>query len=324
MPWSHRIGSRLKLRDLHIFMVVATAGTMGRAATELAVSQPVISKAIADLEYVLGVRLFDRSRRGVELTDYGRSLRDSGIAVFDDLRETVKRLEVLADPNAGEVRLGTTEPLATGFVSAALETMATRYPRMTFQLVQADLATLSTRDLRARNIEFAVARILEPFSREEFATEVLFNDPFAVVVGRNSKWARRHGVALADLVHERWVFPPIILGIIHGAFEAAGLQPPRADVLTLSVHVHNHLLATGKFVTALPRSTFGWGSDHRPFKVLPIEMPTTFAPVAIVTLRGRTLSPPAQRFTECLRELVRLKEKSLPRRDRRTKEQTRS
>jgi DNA-binding transcriptional LysR family regulator len=172
MPWSDRIGSRLKLRDLHIFMVVANAGTMGRAATELAVSQPVVSKAIADLEHALGARLFDRSRRGVELTSYGRSLLDSGVVVFDDLKQAVKRLEALTDPTAGEIRLGTTETLATGFVSVALRTMAIRHPRMRFHVVQADLDTLRTRDLRARNIEFAVARILEPYSDDEFAAEV--------------------------------------------------------------------------------------------------------------------------------------------------------
>jgi DNA-binding transcriptional LysR family regulator len=306
MPWSNRIGSRLKLRDLHIFMMVANAGTMGRAATELAVSQPVVSKTIADLEHALGVRLFDRSRRGVELTDYGRSLRDSGIAIFDGLRQGVERLEALSDPTAGEVRLGTTEPLATGFVSAALTRMALRYPKMDFHVVQADLNTLRTRDLRARNIEFGVMRILEPFSEDEFSLEVLFNDPFAVVVARDSKWARRRNVDLADLVNERWVLPPlpVILTTIHSAFEAAGLAPPKADVLTLSIHVHHNLLATGKFVTALPSSTLGWGNDYLPLKVLPIEMPTTHAPVAIVTLRGRTLSPPAQKFVECLRELA--------------------
>jgi DNA-binding transcriptional LysR family regulator len=234
MPWSDRIGSRLKLRDLHMFMVVANAGTMGRAAAELAVSQPVISKTIADLEHALGVKLFDRSRRGVELTNYGQSLRDSSIAVFDDLRQGVKRLEALTDPTAGEIRLGTTEPLAAGFVSAGLNKMAIQYPRMNFHAVQADLNTLRTRDLRTRNIEFAVGRVLEPISEDEFAVQVLFNDPFVVVVGRNSKWAKRRSLRLADLVSERWVLPPlpVILGIIDGAFEAAGLQRPRADVLT--------------------------------------------------------------------------------------------
>jgi DNA-binding transcriptional LysR family regulator len=311
MPWSDRIGSRLKLRDLHIFMAVANAGPMGRAAIELAVSQPVVSKTIADLEHALGVRLFDRSRRGVELTDYGRSLRDSGIAVFDSLRQGVERLEALSDPTAGEVRLGTTEPLATGFVSAALTRMAVRYPKMDFHVVQSDLNALRARDLRSRNIEFAVMRIWEPFRDNEFALEVLFNEPFAVVVGRDSKWARRRNVSLADLVHERWVLPPLpaIQATIHRAFEVAGLEPPKADVLTLSIHVHHNLIATGKFVTVLPDSTFGWGNDYLPLKVLPIGMPTTVRPVAIVTLRGRTLSPPAQRFVDCLRELARTREK---------------
>jgi DNA-binding transcriptional LysR family regulator len=122
--------------------------------------------------------------------------------------------------------------------------------------------------------------------------DVLFDEPFVVVVGRNSKWAKQRHVRLADLVNERWVLPPlpVLLRTVHGAFDAAGLQRPQPDVMTLSIHVHNSLLATGKFVTAVPSSTFGWGADYLPFKVLPIEMPTTFGPVAIVTLRGRTLS----------------------------------
>jgi DNA-binding transcriptional LysR family regulator len=68
MPWDERLARRLKLRDLYVFKVVAHLGSMGKAASELAVSQPAISKAITDLEYVLGVRLLDRSRQGVEPT----------------------------------------------------------------------------------------------------------------------------------------------------------------------------------------------------------------------------------------------------------------
>jgi hypothetical protein len=72
--WSDRIGRRLKLRDLHIMLAVANSGSMGKAASDLAVSQPAISKAIADLEDALGVRLLDRSPQGIEPTIYGRAL----------------------------------------------------------------------------------------------------------------------------------------------------------------------------------------------------------------------------------------------------------
>src|SRR6516165_3380277 len=106
MRLSDRIGRRIKLQDLHVLMAVVQAGSMGKAARHLNTSQPNISKSIADLERALGVRLLDRHRQGIEPTDYGRTLLDGGIAVFDELRRTVKNIEFLADATAGEVRLG--------------------------------------------------------------------------------------------------------------------------------------------------------------------------------------------------------------------------
>jgi DNA-binding transcriptional LysR family regulator len=68
MQWVDRIGRRLKLRDLHILLAVVQSGSMAKAAQALAVSQPAVSKAIADLEHTIGLRLLDRSRRGIEPT----------------------------------------------------------------------------------------------------------------------------------------------------------------------------------------------------------------------------------------------------------------
>src|SRR5215216_6830665 len=73
MKWDDRIGRRIKLHDLHVLMTVAELGSMGKAAERLNVSQPSISKAVADLQYQLGVRLLDRTPRGVETTAYGRA-----------------------------------------------------------------------------------------------------------------------------------------------------------------------------------------------------------------------------------------------------------
>jgi DNA-binding transcriptional LysR family regulator len=70
-----QISRRIKLRQLSVFVAVVQWGSMARAAEHLAISQPVISKMIADLEQTLGVRLLDRSRSGVEPTLYGRARR---------------------------------------------------------------------------------------------------------------------------------------------------------------------------------------------------------------------------------------------------------
>src|SRR6266566_8128580 len=135
MQMSDRIGRRIKLQDVHVLMAVVQAGSMGKAARHLNTSQPNISKSIADLEHALGVRLLDRHRRGIEPTEYGRALLDCGTAAFDDLRQGVKNIESLADPTAGEVRIGTTAFLAASFVSALVDRLSRRYPRIAFHIL---------------------------------------------------------------------------------------------------------------------------------------------------------------------------------------------
>src|SRR4051812_15538688 len=98
MQMSDRIGSRMKLQDLHVLMTVAQAGSMGKAALILNTTQPNVSRAIGDLEQALGVRLLDRHQRGVDPTECGRALLNCGMAVFDELRRGVKHIEFVADP----------------------------------------------------------------------------------------------------------------------------------------------------------------------------------------------------------------------------------
>ena len=146
MQWTDRIGRRLKLRDLHILLAVAKSGSMGKAAADLAISQPSVSKAIAEVEHAIGLRLLDRGPQGIEPTIYGRALLKCGVAVFDELRQGVKEVEFLTDPNAGEVRIGCTETMAAGFVSAIIDRLSRQYPRVTFHLIPADSITLLNRE----------------------------------------------------------------------------------------------------------------------------------------------------------------------------------
>src|ERR1700751_5115056 len=84
MPWDERTRRRLKLRDLDILLAVVETGSMGKAAKRLNTSQPAVSKAVVELEDALGVRLVDRSRRGVVPTPYGLALAKHSVAIFND------------------------------------------------------------------------------------------------------------------------------------------------------------------------------------------------------------------------------------------------
>src|SRR5882757_3331942 len=143
MDWDEqRLSRRLKLRDLHVLLIVVKCGSMGKAASQLSVSQPAISKTIADMEYALGVPLLDRNSRGVEPTIYARALLDRGLVAFDELKQAVKHIETLADPAAGELRIGAAVRLATGFVTAVLDRLSRRHPGVVFHLMAADAGTM--------------------------------------------------------------------------------------------------------------------------------------------------------------------------------------
>jgi DNA-binding transcriptional LysR family regulator len=175
MRWDARIGRRLKLHDLHVLLAVVQAGSMAKAAAQLAVSQPAVSKSIADMERALGVRLLDRSSQGVAPTRYGHALIRRGAAVFDELRQGVKEIEFLADPTVGEVRVGTTEPLAASFVSLVVERLSQKHPRIVFHVEQGHTATLY-HDLRERRVDLVVTRTFAPPAEEHMQAENLFDD----------------------------------------------------------------------------------------------------------------------------------------------------
>jgi DNA-binding transcriptional LysR family regulator len=307
MPWQDRIGRRIKLRDLHVLHAVVQAGSMTKAAEQLAISVPVVSKAIADLEYNVGVRLLDRSTQGVEPTAYGAALLKRSRAAFDELRQGVRDIEFLADPTAGEVRVGSTRPLAASFVSAVVERVSGRYPRMTFQVVATESETLFAQ-LGERTVDFLIARKFSPFTDEHLSFEALYDDPYVVVAGAKSPWVRRRKIKLADLAQEKWALPPpdsLVGSVVLQAFRAAGAEPPRATVVAFPHEVRNSLLATGHFLTVLPRSVLRYSARKAALKELSVDLPVHGGPIGIVTVKGRTLSPVATLFIDAARMAAR-------------------
>src|SRR5580704_12004859 len=304
--WESRIGRRLRLRDLHVLFAVVQSGSMIKAATHLGVSQPVVSEAIADLEATIGVRLLDRSPRGVAPTLFGQALLDRSQVAFDELRQGIKDIEFLADPTLGEVRIGCSESLTAGVLAPIIDQLSRRTPRVRFQVTQ--INTLNTRlefpELRDRKLDVILARVVETFGEFEYAedlnVEKLLDDHLLVVAGARSPWAARRKIDLAELAEAPWILPANSWNTmrVEEAFAAIGMKMPDVAVNTFSVTLRSHLLATGRFVAAIPASTQRADASRAPLKVLPVKLPNKPWPVAMITLKNRTLSPAVQHFLE--------------------------
>jgi len=307
MDNTKRIERRLKLHDLRVLISAVEGGSMSKAAELLATSQPAVSRAIADLESSLGVRLLDRGPRGIVPTPYGRALIKRSVAAFDELRLGMKDLEFLADPTAGEVRIAAPIALATGFVAAAIDRLARRHPRVVCHMMVDD-GSQTFRRLEEREVDLEIAFIFAPVAEDRMEAELLYTDTLIVVAPTKNPWSRRRNVRLADLMNEPWVLPPpdSALGAAYAdALRAAGLGWPAATVVCASGLARAALVGKGRFLTITGESVLRFAGRDMAIKALPVPLPEARRAVGIVTLKNRTLTPVAQLFIDCAREVAK-------------------
>jgi DNA-binding transcriptional LysR family regulator len=308
-----RVASRLKLRDLRLLDTVVRQGSMAKAAHRLHLSQPAISKAIAEMEHVLGVRLIDRGRQGVEPTPHGAALLRRCLAIYDELRQGVAEIEQLSDPTAGSVRIAVPEPIGAGLATALITQFMQKYPRASVYITQTPVASLQFlepryRDLRNRNVDFVLAPIFEPTLDDDLANEPLFEDAAVVAGGIHNRWAKRRMVSLSDLVNEPWVFQPedTIAGKQHiAAFTTLGLSVPGNKIISASVHAQIGLAADQGFFTIFPYSMMHFSAARLSLKIMPIKLKVPPFHVGILRLKKRSVSPAAQEFIRMARDITK-------------------
>jgi DNA-binding transcriptional LysR family regulator len=305
IDWERQIGRQLRLRDLHAFFAVVNCGSMAKAAVQLGVSQPAVSKVIADLEHALGVRLLDRSPHGVEPTVFGQALLKRGLAAFDELKQGIRDIEFLADPASGEVRIGCPGSIASTLMARIVEQFTQKYPRVLLH-VDTVLNPQMFPGLYDRQYDLYLTMLPLPEHRvpEGLDIEHLFSDPLVVAASKNHRWANRRKIDFAELAEERWILARTDSWnyiCIADAFRAHGVPGPKIGLWSNDAPLRSHLIAQGGFVTALAKSSAEWLG----MKVLPVDLPVKPWPVVIATLKNRALSPVVELFIEFVRDFTK-------------------
>jgi DNA-binding transcriptional LysR family regulator len=306
MPGPDRLSRRLRVRDLYMLEAIASRGSMARAADELGLSQPAVSKAIADLERDLGAAIFDRTTRGVQLTASGQVLRRRGRAMLDEWRHGLDEIRNIADPAAGLVRVGVSLAQSL-FISAVVDHTSRRYPRIAFSVVMSDPLQL-IQALRDRELDIAICRAQMTEREPDLAAEILFRDRIEVVVSPAHPLARRRKLALSDLMGERWALaaPETYLGaLVRSAFRAQALPMPEAVVTTPSMQLRFELMETGGFVTLASRSMVIHPSRRGRIKALPVAFDDDAGPMGAITLKQRQLTKASTLVLEAARTVGR-------------------
>lgn len=288
----------ISLRQLRVFLAVARQQHFRRAAESLHLSQPAVSRHIADLEGELGLKLFDRNTREVVPTEAGRYLESAIGRVLDELEGVLAHVHSESERRRGKVHVASVPTLSAGLMPPCIAACARRYPELVIQLHD-QAQTLVLDSVRGGEVDFGLA--IEPPDTGEFDSELILRDPFVLVCRPD------HPLAALDRVPWRKLRgQPLILldyssgsrRLIDQAFARREIEP---TVVQQTGHTHTafRMVEAGLGVSVSPAL-----SPPPPSLATRPLSPQEHRDVVLLKRRQRSLSPLAAVVWEALKELA--------------------
>lgn len=295
--------SNLKLRHLQLLVALDEFRHIGRVAEFLALTQPAVSKMLAEIERMFGLALFVRSTRGTEPTAYGDTVIRFSRSVLADYARTRDEIASVASGAAGRVSIGAMVVAMPVLLARAMEMLKARSSQSTALIEEGDLKRLLPR-LRMGELDLLVGRLEPGYAAPDLETEPLYDEPMCVVAAPEHPIIQKVQPSWRDLARVPWVVPPPWASSrvkLNQMFYKHGLNPPVDLIESAS------FLAILTFVRQRPAIGYLALSVARHYeqqgllKVLDLELPFELPPVGIITMRGRMKTPTCTQLIECLR-----------------------
>lgn len=298
---SSMIPMNVSIRQLRAFMAVARRRSFSRAAEDLNVSQPALSARIRELEQELGLKLFGRTTRSVELTSSGDHLLVRADRALSELDAVILELHDQATLQRGRVAVACVPAVAVSLIPRAIKRFTTAHPG-----VQVEFTEITSSQVEAKVLEGAVDfGVCGRTSRQrELDLELILRDPFVAVVPKVHPLARRRWVTLPMLQR----YPLIMMrrgsnvrSEIETAFDACGV--PLKPVYETTHHISViGMVEAGLGVGVLPSMTVS-GLRTSAMRIVKVASPTAVArEIGIVTRHGSASSPAALQLMDSIRE----------------------
>lgn len=296
----------LKIRHLRVVLAVAQFGKISKAAEHFHVTQPAISKQIAEVEAELGVKLFDRLGHTLRLTGAGEHMVHTATAVLMELEDLAQRLAGLGDGITGKVTLGGVATPLIALVPEAISQFKQKAPHGAVHLVEGSGDDLLAA-LRAGEIDIFIGRLNRRAVASEMQYEDILVDPTVVVSGFGHPLSRRKALDWADVVGEQWILPPANLheyrAIMHW-LDQRGVRPAPSSTESRSTLANLALLTSTPFLTLMPKHIAHIYAKQERLAILSLPPCDALGPLQMVWNEGR-LSPAGELLADCLRAVAR-------------------
>jgi DNA-binding transcriptional LysR family regulator len=300
----------MELRHLRTIVAVARHRSFTKAAEELFLAQSAISQQIRRLEEEIGIQVFRRSSRSVELTEEGRIIVQHAHRVLAEVDEMQGEMEALSGGVRGTVRISGIWPFGGYDLYSVLADFRARYPEVAIHMEEEAVDEVMAK-LRADELDLAFASVDPDKIGPEFAATLLWEEEFVVVAALDHEFARRPHVTYEDLIGQDLIAfrdNSALRRRFESALARHGIEPRNAFVCTEMTAVRS-LASKGLGITVLPRSK----AEHdgppiimRPFRPEPITWP-----IALVWRTDRRPTPAAKAFLAMALERAEAKQVEL-------------
>lgn len=299
-----RFDTKVTAAQLRALVAIAGSGSFTIAARDLGLSQPTVHKTARTLEALAGFRLFASGAAGVELSPAAQALVQRVKLAYAEIRQGLDEIDAALSRESATFVLGSLPLARTHIVPKAVNAMIRATPRLQIRVVDGRYSEL-LRSLREGEIDCLIGALRGPALVGDVVQEALFDDPLAIVAGRDHPLAGRAEVSLEDTLQYPWVAPPRQAPAGQYLYETLRIQDrPETPVRVVSSSLVflRGLLGEGDFLTVISRHQISREEAAGTLVSLPVPLQGNRRPIGLTWRRDWRPTATQARFMDLLRE----------------------
>lgn len=298
------VNHNLKIKHLRMLVALADMQTIARVAQALHLSQPAVSKMLAEMEAGLGIALFEKAGRGIKPTAYGSALIRYARDVLFNMAKAKEELRLLSTGVNGRIRVGVLVGLATQVLLSAVRSMKLSWPQVTIA-IREGTHSQNIQDLQSGLIDLLVGRVYMSPELGHFEVEVLYEEPLVLVASKTHTLTQRTKLQWKDLEHVAWIMPmedsPTHQRLL-ALLAQHNVRKPKNVIECVTRNLTMPLLTNGEGVGMLPLSDARLYVDQGLLEILPISLGALPAPMGMIWNKGAHISQEMALFQEKIRQ----------------------
>lgn len=296
--------NRLRMRQVALMLAIDEQGTLRGAAAQLGLSQPAATKMLHELESALGLPLFDRVGRGLQLNAAGERVTGHFRHLRGGMEALNRELQELREGSAGRLAVGSIMAASPGRLTQALLALKRQWPLLSIE-VAVDTSDRLLAQLQEGVLEVVVGRPAGQAGPSD--AKHLFcaidDEALSIIAGCDHPLARARSVSFAQLQAYGWVLQPPgspMRALIDQEFQAHGLPLPRGLIETGSILTTMNLVRNSDLVAVIPQAVARDNAEHGMLRILPYRMRRNLQAYGSLVRRDRPPSQAAARFLALL------------------------